>query len=74
MRSTRQASAQVYDAENVQSSEVMALRIKLAVIERLEGIIRESAKPLSGSKASRSSSFPDSTEAAVTEPAFQTRS
>ena len=36
----------VYDAENVQSPEVMALRVKLAVIERLEAIIRESGKPL----------------------------
>ncbi len=36
----------VYDAENVQSPEVIALRVKLAVIERLEAIIRESGKPL----------------------------
>jgi uncharacterized membrane protein YqiK len=36
----------VYDAENAQSPEVMALRVKLAVIERLEAIIRESGKPL----------------------------
>ena len=36
----------VYDAENTQSTELMALRVKLAVIERLEAIIRESAKPL----------------------------
>lgn len=36
----------VYESENVQNPEAMALRVKLAVIERLEGIIRESAKPL----------------------------
>ncbi len=33
-------------AENEQSPEAMALRLKLAIIENLEGIIRESAKPL----------------------------
>lgn len=33
-------------AENEQSQEAMALRLKLAIIENLEGIIRESAKPL----------------------------
>jgi len=36
----------VYDAENAQSPEVIALRVKLSVIERLEAIIRESGKPL----------------------------
>ena len=36
----------VYDAENTQSTELIALQVKLAVIERLEAIIRESAKPL----------------------------
>ena len=36
----------VYESENVQNAQVMALRVKLAVIERLEGIIRESGKPL----------------------------
>jgi uncharacterized membrane protein YqiK len=34
------------DAENEQSQEAMDLRLKLAIIENLEGIIRESAKPL----------------------------
>ena len=34
------------EAENLQSDESMQLRVKLAVIEHLEGIIRESAKPL----------------------------
>lgn len=34
------------EAENLQSDESMALRAKLAIIERLEGIIRESVKPL----------------------------
>jgi len=33
-------------AENLQSDESMALRAKLAIIEHLEGIIRESVKPL----------------------------
>ncbi len=37
---------EIYEAENVQSPEVMALRVKLAVVERLEAIIRESGKPL----------------------------
>lgn len=34
------------DAENAQSGEAMQLRVKLAVIEHLEGIIRESTRPL----------------------------
>jgi len=34
------------DAENAQSDEAMQLRVKLSVIEHLEGIIRESARPL----------------------------
>lgn len=34
------------EAENLQSDESMQLRVKLAIIEHLEGIIRESAKPL----------------------------
>lgn len=34
------------DAENEQSGEAMQLRVKLAVIEHLEGIIRESTRPL----------------------------
>jgi uncharacterized membrane protein YqiK len=34
------------EAENLQSDESIALRLKLAVIEHLEGIIRESVKPL----------------------------
>lgn len=34
------------EAENLQSDESMALRVKLAIIGHLEGIIRESAKPL----------------------------
>lgn len=36
----------LYEAENIQTPEAIALRTKLAVIERLESIIRESAKPL----------------------------
>jgi len=36
----------VYEAENAQSSEAMALRVKLSVIEHLEAIVRESGKPL----------------------------
>ncbi|MEZ5741636.1 MAG: flotillin domain-containing protein [Burkholderiaceae bacterium] len=36
----------LYEAENVQTPESVALRTRLAVIERLEGIIRESARPL----------------------------
>jgi uncharacterized membrane protein YqiK len=34
------------EAENLQSDESMRLRLKLAIIEHLEGIIRESARPL----------------------------
>jgi len=34
------------EAENLQSDESMSLRLKLAVIGHLEGIIRESVKPL----------------------------
>jgi len=34
------------EAENAQSGEAMQLRVKLAVIEHLEGIIRESTRPL----------------------------
>lgn len=34
------------DAENAQSDEAMQLRVKLSVIEHLEGIIRESTRPL----------------------------
>lgn len=36
----------LYEAENLQTPETVALRTRLAVIERLEGIIRESGKPL----------------------------
>lgn len=36
----------LYEAENVQSDKAADLRTKLAVIERLESIIRESARPL----------------------------
>jgi uncharacterized membrane protein YqiK len=34
------------EAENLQSDEAMQLRLRLTIIEHLEGIIRESAKPL----------------------------
>ena len=34
------------EAENLASPEAMALRAKLAAIERIEGVVRESAKPL----------------------------
>jgi uncharacterized membrane protein YqiK len=34
------------EAENLMSEEAMALRLKLAIIEHLEGIIREAARPL----------------------------
>lgn len=34
------------EAENLMSEEAMGLRLKLAIIEHLEGIIREAAKPL----------------------------
>ena len=36
----------LYEAENSQSPQAAALRVKLAFIERLEAIIRESVKPL----------------------------
>ncbi len=36
----------LHEAENVQSSELMDLRLKLATLERLEGIVRESVKPM----------------------------
>lgn len=36
----------LYEAENLQSEQAIALRTKLALIERLESIIRESGKPL----------------------------
>ena len=34
------------EAENIMSAEAMNLRAKLAAIDRIEGIVRESAKPL----------------------------
>ncbi len=34
------------EAENLASPEAMALRAKLAAIDRIEGVVRESAKPL----------------------------
>ena len=36
----------LYEAENAQTPETMALRVKLELIEQLQGIIRESGKPL----------------------------
>lgn len=36
----------LHEAENVQSTELMDLRLKLAMLERLEGIVRESVKPM----------------------------
>jgi uncharacterized membrane protein YqiK len=41
------------EAENAMSPEAMALRAKLAALERLEGIVRESAKPLEHIEAIR---------------------
>jgi uncharacterized membrane protein YqiK len=37
---------QLHEAENTQSAELMNLRLKLATLERLEGIVRESVKPM----------------------------
>ena len=36
----------LHEAENVLSPEVIALRIRMAIVERLEDIIRESVKPM----------------------------
>lgn len=36
----------LHEAENVLSSEIVAMRIKLALLERIEGMIRESVKPM----------------------------
>jgi uncharacterized membrane protein YqiK len=36
----------INEAENVMSTEAMALRAKLAAIDRIEAVVRESAKPL----------------------------
>lgn len=36
----------LHESENVLSSEIVAMRIKLALLERIEGMIRESVKPM----------------------------
>jgi uncharacterized membrane protein YqiK len=36
----------LHEAENTQSAALMNLRLKLATLERLEGIVRESVKPM----------------------------
>lgn len=41
-----QGRRDINEAENVMSAEAMALRAKLAAIDRIETVIRESAKPL----------------------------
>lgn len=36
----------LHEAENVLSSEIITMRLKLALLERIEGMIRESVKPM----------------------------
>lgn len=36
----------LHEAENILSSEIVSMRVKLALLERIEGIIRESVKPM----------------------------
>src|SRR5690606_8709165 len=41
-----QARKTLNEAENILSPEAMELRVRLATLDRVEGVIRESAKPL----------------------------